>query len=366
MAYIRQLPSGKWQAQIRHRGTLISHSARTKAAVAHWAKTVEVAIAAGTYSAPIKSERSAQGMTLGDAIKRYQEEVLEPKGEAVRRRSRAALALCRWDNGSLAKIPLQQVTKKVIVDFVLKRVKQTKSDTVKKDLNVLSKTISRAIHVWNIKLPYHAVREAREALKTTEDLEPGVKRDRRLIRNQRTGLDEELLLLAVPVRRQESRVKDIMIFALETAMRRGEIANLCHDDVNPDSTIVNIRHSKTDKATGRNGRRFPLSAKALEIVSRQPRRTLKNGEPDARVFGVAPDSITNGFKRLCARAGIEGLRFHDLRHEATSRLIERGYTFAEVMVITGHTAADMVARYSHLVPENIADKFAREINPTGR
>jgi integrase len=358
MAHIRQLPSGKWQAQIRRGGKLISHSARTKAAVLHWAKATEIALDNGTYSDKTEQDRAAHGMTLGEALRRYEEEVLQAKDKG-RRRVRCAKGIALFDDGSLAARPLRLLTKRMIVDYVLRRRLEVKSDTVRKDLNLLAKTINRAIHIWHVNLSYSVVTEARSALKATEDLEPGERRERRLLRNHE--VDEEKALMAV-VSRADARGKDIVQFTLETAMRRGEIASLKHADIESNGRIVNVRHSKTDHQTGLRGRRFPISAKALEIVRRQPRRTLDNGDVDPRVFCVAPDSITNAFKRLCARAGIEGLRFHDLRHEATSRLVERGYSFAEVMLITGHTAADMVARYSHLLPEDVASKFAREIS----
>ena len=69
-------------------------------------------------------------------------------------------------------------------------------------------------------------------------------------------------------------------------------------------------------------------------------------------------------KRLRARAGVQGLRFHDLRHEAISRFFEAGLSVPEVALLSGHRNARMLMRYTHLRPEVIAEKLARvaEVN----
>ena len=62
-------------------------------------------------------------------------------------------------------------------------------------------------------------------------------------------------------------------------------------------------------------------------------------------------------KATADRAGIEGLRFHDLRHEATSRLFERGLNIMEVSTITGHKTLSMLKRYTHLRAEDLAERL---------
>jgi integrase len=60
-----------------------------------------------------------------------------------------------------------------------------------------------------------------------------------------------------------------------------------------------------------------------------------------------------------ARAGLDDLRLHDLRHEAVSRFFELGLTIPEVALISGHRDPRMLSRYTHLRPENIAEKLAK-------
>ncbi len=76
------------------------------------------------------------------------------------------------------------------------------------------------------------------------------------------------------------------------------------------------------------------------------------------MWGMRPGSISRAFKRVCKHAGIEGLTFHDLRHEATSRLFEKqGFNAMEVSSITGHKSMQMLKRYTHLRAEDLAKRM---------
>ena len=98
-------------------------------------------------------------------------------------------------------------------------------------------------------------------------------------------------------------------------------------------------------------RRVPLSTAALGVLDQLPRRL------DGRVWCMRPDSISQAFERVCKAAGIEGLTFHDLRHEATSRLFEKGLGLIEVASITGHKTMQMLKRYTHLRAEDLVGRL---------
>ena len=93
---------------------------------------------------------------------------------------------------------------------------------------------------------------------------------------------------------------------------------------------------------------MPLSSRALTVLTHLPRRV------DGKVWGMRADSITQAFERACSRASIENLRFHDLRHEAASRLFEKGLNPMQVAAITGHKTLQMLKRYTHLKAEDLA------------
>ena len=104
--------------------------------------------------------------------------------------------------------------------------------------------------------------------------------------------------------------------------------------------------------TTKNGwpRTVPLSSRAAALLKAIPR------EGDV-VFDVSGNAVRLAWERLRRRAGISGLRFHDLRHEAVSRFFEMGLNVPEVALISGHRDPRMLFRYTHPKPELIAAKL---------
>ena len=125
-------------------------------------------------------------------------------------------------------------------------------------------------------------------------------------------------------------------------MRRGEIAAMRWDHMDRKARALLIPETKTWTP-----RRVPLSTAALGVLDQLPRRI------DGRVWAMRPDSISQAFERVCKAADIEGLTFHDLRHEATSRLFEKGLNPMQVAAITGHKTLQMLKRYTHLRAEDL-------------
>jgi integrase len=85
-----------------------------------------------------------------------------------------------------------------------------------------------------------------------------------------------------------------------------------------------------------------------------------------RIFPYAPDSISTAFRRACRELEIEDLRFHDLRHEATSRLFEAGFTIEQVALVTGHKDWKNLRRYTNLRPEALhaeAERLSKRDKP---
>ncbi len=147
-------------------------------------------------------------------------------------------------------------------------------------------------------------------------------------------------------------------------MCRGEIAAMKWEHVDRATKVLRVPETKTGEP-----RKVPLSTRALKVLDGLPRRI------DGYVWGMRPDSITQAFERACkaARKKYEAeceergekpeprlfrdLRFHDLRHEATSRLFEKGLNPMEVSAITGHKTLQMLKRYTHLRAEDLAKRL---------
>ena len=75
------------------------------------------------------------------------------------------------------------------------------------------------------------------------------------------------------------------------------------------------------------------------------------------MFPIHYEALKSAWRRACDRAGIIDLRFHDLRHEATSRLFEKGLNVMEVAAFTGHKDLRMLQRYTHLRADDLARKL---------
>jgi integrase len=150
-------------------------------------------------------------------------------------------------------------------------------------------------------------------------------------------------------------VLPIILFAIETGMRRGEILALRWEHIRHNEQSLLIPQTKNGYS-----RVIPLSHEALEVLS-----TLS--VVGDRVFPTTAIALRLAWDRLRSRAGVPGLRFHDLRHEAISRFFERGLTIPEVTLISGHRDARMLFRYTHAAREGILTKLrtslgARQLN----
>ena len=139
----------------------------------------------------------------------------------------------------------------------------------------------------------------------------------------------------------------------ETAMRQGEIYSIRKRDINTQNQTLNIPKTKTDKP-----RTIPLSTRALKALTDQMRASGNVVQlADRPIFEVNRWTEWNRFTRLKEQCGIEDLRFHDLRHEATSRLFERGFNVMEVASITGHENLKHLKRYTHIKPESLVARL---------
>ena len=118
-------------------------------------------------------------------------------------------------------------------------------------------------------------------------------------------------------------------------MRRSEIAKLEWADVDLERRLVQVRNTKNG-----HDRSVPLSSTALLALG-QFKRT------DKTVFGMSSNAIRLAWGRYKRSHGIDGVRFHALRHEAISRLFERGLTTPEVALLSGHKTVSQLFRYAH-------------------
>jgi integrase len=167
-----------------------------------------------------------------------------------------------------------------------------------------------------------------------------------LSRERILSLEEERRLLAAFEGKQH--LKALIITAVDTAMRRGELFKLCWGDVDFESRQITIQatNAKTEKErnVGMTDRVYDELMGLWELSSK---------DLDELVFGIR-HTIKTSWKTACIKAGLDDLHFHDLRHTATTRLIRAGVPHTEAMKITGHTQFKTFQRYMNLTNESVA------------
>ncbi|MNJ46735.1 Tyrosine recombinase XerC [compost metagenome] len=314
-----------WRAQIRRKGyPTLSATFDTKAEAQRWAAEVE-----GDMSrARFVDVREAEATTLEEALARYQSEVSEGKKGA----KQEGVRIQKWKNSVYAKKSLAALRSSDMAAYRDGELRAGRSTaTVRLDLAVVSHLYTVAMKDWGIEglnNPCRAIRMPKGSKQ----------RDRRPTPAELTAIYEAALQM-------NAELPVIIELAVETAMRRSELIELRRDQVR--GKVAYLDDTKNGER-----RAVPLSSRAITLLENLP-VPIGGG----RFFRLKADTVSNYFPLTCEKAGVEGLRFHDLRHEATSRLFERGFSMMEVATITGHKTLAMLKRYTHLSPLDLAEKL---------
>ncbi len=323
MASISQLPSGLWRARVRRLGQgAQSKSFALKLDAEAWARKIESEQERGTWRDTSEAERT----TLREALDRYEREVTPRKrAQASERSNLRVLRAERIADHALARIGSQDVA--ALRDAWTHA--GLKPASIKRRMVTLAHVFAIAAREWGMPSLVNPVRGV--------TLEPE--------NNARARRVSEAEIDALCAATGSSELAAFIRLAVETAMRRGELCALQWEHVDLKARTAHLPHTKNGHA-----RTVPLSSRAVDVLRALPRRL------DGRVFGLRPDSVTQAFERAATRAGIEGVRIHDLRHEATSRLAERLQAH-ELAKVTGHRDMRMVLRYYHPRAEDLAKKL---------
>ena len=182
---------------------------------------------------------------------------------------------------------------------------------------------------------------------------PGKGRDRRL-----SAVEEKRLRKAV-VGYSNPMLGWIFEIALQTGMRAGEIVALRTSQIDLTRRVVRLSDTKNDDA-----RTVPLTKVAQATFGNALANPLRPDDCDLVFFGEPgrdgarrPYAFNKAWMEIKRDLGMTDLRFHDLRHEAVSRLVEAGLSDQEVSAISGHKSMQMLKRYTHLRAEELVDKL---------
>jgi integrase len=325
MASFRKRGSS-WHVQIRQSGQpSLTRSFMKKSDAIAWARQAESEIdRRGLHP----SRDNLECITVGELLCRYRDEIVVHKRGSVQECSLIQSLLKR----KMAAYSLAHATPDIFRQFRDDRLQEVSGSTVRRHLAVLQHAYNVAIREWGFPVYENPV-----AAITKPAL--GNPRDRRLEEG------ELELLLNGCAKSRVWWISPIILFAIETGMRRGEIVNGRWDDVDFDTRIFHIPITKNGQP-----RTIPLSTRAIDLL-----QDIPNG--GKRIFPITGNAVRLAWQRLKGRVGIVDLHFHDLRHEAISRFFEMGLSIPEVALISGHRDPRMLFRYTHLRAEDVGKKL---------
>lgn len=323
----------KWQARVQRAGqSSIAKSFNTKADAVKWARNIESQLDLGVLAAKQSMPR------MMSVLARYLEEVTPTKKGVKQERNR----IRQLQKSKLAEMTVDKITSEAIAQYRDTRLKKVSANTVRIELALISVVFEQCRKEWGFALanPVRGIRIPK----------PGKPRQRRL------ELGEEGALLAACRTSRAYYLHSFVVLAIETGMRFGELLGIRWEHTNLNSQTIYLPDTKNG-----HPRTVPLSTRAVEAINALPRAI--NG----KLFNSGYQSIHNAFNLAVTKAQItqpdsdtflRGLRFHDLRHEAVTRLFEKGLNPIEVGMVSGHKTLSMLQRYTHLRSEELVSKLA--------
>ena len=347
MASIR-IQSGKWQAIVRKDDFREVKTFVNKTAAKNWAKDVETRITKKTWISVGKQKDIDLRQIIQWSI---------DEAQTVRTFGAPKLASMKRIQNDIGYLTLDKLTVEAVMDYAVERRKTVKGSTLQQNLGYITQAIRRAKQKQNIPLAECPFKAATDLLQEERLTSASTERDRR-------PSDEELDILE---HMKDGYLKDYYVIAIESALRQGEIHNLQRSDLDFDKSLMLIRGRK-DKSTD-EGRDeiIPMFEATREVLLRES--MLNHNAPlTAPAIGTQPQksgSVSDEWRKY-ANLNLPTfkdkelrLRFHDLRHEAISRLFEADWDIPEVAAVSGHRDWSQLKRYTNLKPENLLKKPIR-------
>lgn len=322
-----------WRVQLYVLGHRESGTFHTKKDATAWAAQRETELRLHKKAGVIG------GRTVADAFKKYEAEVSKKKRNYLWEAQRFA-ALVKLEIGDarmpLGDIKLTNLTKVHLAQFRDARLKSVKASSVNRDLTLLSHVFNTARKEW------HWIAES-----PTKDVRRPANpppRDRRPTDDEIKRLCEAMGFDEVSVQNKSQATAVAFLFAIETAMRMGEICALRPSQI--EGRVAQLKMTK-------NGlkRDVPLSTRALQLLSYLPPVA-----DDAKLFGLTESTLDRLFREAKITCAIEGLTFHDTRHEAITRLAKK-LNVLELARMVGHRDLKMLQIYYNESAAEIAQRL---------
>lgn len=342
MATIRKR-GDKFQVRVQLQGfDPVAKSFTTRRDAEAWGKVTESEMLRGVFIKRTDTERTP---TLRALVERYRDEVT-PSKRGASQEGYLLGAILRPESVAQPMLDLlvTEISPADVARWRDARLKQVKPATLAREWATLGHVLAHGAREWSIPLPNgNPFRQARKPQVMNA-------KDRRV---------SDAEIDAITVATESAHLAGLVRLAVETGARRGELLALTWSNID-----LKRRTARLPSGTTKNGhaRVLPLSPRALAVLEAMPRRL------DGKLFDLRADSVTQAFSRAVAHAKrdykgedagfLEGVTFHCLRHEALSRLAEQGWGATEIAAVSGHRTLQLVQRYVHHRPEDLARKMA--------
>ena len=342
MATITKRGDYSWRVQVRRKGMPnLYKTFNYREDAEKWARQIEAELDRGLFM----DRRDAERTTFAELASRYAEEYAPHHY-----RSAGWKFKLKHLRGFFGHYALSAITPKLVTSFRDSRLQapdprfrtdsanapRISPGTVKMELDLLSKVFDVASKEFGITLPNgNPVARIRKPKDSS-------RRERRLSPDEEHRLHEECRTY------RNAWLLPAVMLAVETGMRQGELLALEWRHVNLSRRVALLPMTKNGEA-----RAVPLSPTAVEVLQALPR------DIKGVVLPIGKMTLYNAFQMACQRAGLLDFTFHDLRHEALSRLAERGdFSVLELAAVSGHKTLQVLKRYTHLQAEKLAQKLA--------
>ncbi|HNP34896.1 MAG TPA: tyrosine-type recombinase/integrase [Woeseiaceae bacterium] len=329
------------EVRIKRGGRIVHRESRTfdrRTQAKAWAESREKKFAKKIPVA--KRSLNLTQPTLRKVLEKYREDISE-----VRPMGRSKTSSIRFlEKCEIARMTACEIKSSDIIAHVRSRRRSGAGpSTANNDIVWLRVILRYARAAWDLPFDLTVIDNASEVLKAEKLISKAKRRSRRPTTDELDALTE--LFERRDKRRSNIPMNDIMWFAIHSARRQAEITDLLFSDNDQKSQTGAVRDLKHPTERGRI-RRFKYTSEAWEIICRQI-------HDDNRIFPFESRSVGSAFRQACKLLDIHDLHFHDLRHEATSRLFEAGYSIVEVQQFTLHDSWGTLSRYTHLRPEQL-------------
>ncbi|MDI2113036.1 site-specific integrase [Commensalibacter nepenthis] len=329
--------NGSFRVQINRKGKRLSATFDTKAQAEVWAYQMEAMI--------LNDENLEQEIIVNEALsvidvfEKYKNTVSPKKRGFVKEKIRIE-KLCR---DPAFAIPIERLTNKALAVWRDKRLTQVQPLTVKRELILISAILNTAIKEWGVDLSHNPV----QMIQQPKNPRP---RNQRISEENKLKIIEQLNWdMKTPPVTTSQWVAFAFCLALATAMRRGEICSFTWGDLYLEESYIHLDMTKNG-----DERNVPLSTKAKSLL-----KLLIPQSKNVRVVAVTPDVLSSTFRKAKIAVGLENIRFHDARREATTQFAEKLSNPLELSAVTGHKDINLL-RSTYYNPD--ASKIAKKLD----